>query len=57
MTDEPTYATIAEAEATITAAGYTRDKQRHVWVQAGTGKTAKVMRTTDSPPRFFVQWT
>lgn len=49
-----TYATIAEAEAAITAAGYQRDNQRHVWVQSG--RTATVLRTTDDPPKFFIKW-
>lgn len=49
-----TFDTIAAAEAVITAAGYTRDNQRHVWFIAGTGRTAKVMR--DSQNKFFVQW-
>ena len=56
MTDETAYATIAEAEKAITAAGYQRDAQRHVWVN-GT-KTAKVVRTGDGKNnlRFSVQW-
>lgn len=52
-----TYATIAQAEAAIIAAGYTRDAQRHIWVQAGTGKTAKVVRTVnENNIQFSVQW-
>lgn len=50
---EATYATIALAEAAITAAGYVRDAQRHIWV-SGT-KTAKVVRTPDNL-QFRIEW-
>lgn len=53
LADTSTYATIAEAEAVITNAGYVRDQQRHIWVQPDTGKTCKVVRTDNL--RFFVQ--
>lgn len=51
-----TYATIAEAEGAITAAGYVRDSQRHVWVNGQ--KTAKVVRIVDDENnlRFSVEW-
>lgn len=48
------YPTIAAAEGVIMAAGYVRDQQRHIWVQPGTGKTAKVERTDDL--QFSIKW-
>ncbi len=47
------FATVADAEASITSAGYVRDPQRHVWVHPGTRKAVKVARAADS--RFFVE--
>lgn len=49
-----TYATIAEAEAVITAAGYVRDSQRHIWVNGS--KTAKVVRTAGEGKPFSIEW-
>jgi hypothetical protein len=47
------YDTIALAEKAITDAGFTRDTQRHIWVNGS--KTAKVMR--EGPPyKFYVLW-
>ncbi len=48
------YPTIALAEKAITDAGYQRNAQRAIWVQPGTGKTAKVMR--EAPGKFYVEW-
>lgn len=47
MTEDSTstYATIAEAEAAITGAGYIRDTQRHVWAKGN--DSVKVVRTPD----------
>lgn len=44
---------IAEAEAVITAAGYTRDTTRHLWVNGH--RTAKVMRNEENS-KFYVKW-
>ena len=43
QTNQPTYDTIALAVAAITAAGYVRNTQRHIWVNGN--RTAKVQRT------------
>lgn len=47
------YATVAQAEQAILDAGYARNAQRALWVNAA-GKTAKVMR--EEPNKFYVAW-
>ncbi len=49
--DRPSYATIALAEAAIIAAGYVRDRNRHVWVNGQ--RTSKVIRENNV---FYVEW-
>lgn len=47
------YLSVALAEQAIIDAGYKRDPQRAMWVNAA-GKTAKVMR--EASGKFYVQW-
>lgn len=47
------YPTVALAEQAIINAGYRRDAQRALWVNAQ-GKTAKVVR--EVPGKFYVEW-
>lgn len=47
------YNTIAEAEKSITDAGYVRDAAQHIWVHRESGKKCKVVRANNL--HFFVQ--
>jgi len=47
MNNETEYATIAEAEAVLVAAGYRRDAMKAVWVSY-TGGAVRVIRTPEN---------
>lgn len=52
MTERVYFDRIVKAEKAIADADFTRDVQRHIWVNGN--KTAKVMR--EEPGKFYVEW-